>query len=645
MRIARVSGPLLGLSLSAAAGTPTILLTAVPRVIEADGRSASAISAEVRDSFGKVLQRPANVRFTTSLGTIDAVVPASGGLARATLRSGTLPGMAVVTALLEGEPAVARIQVEFVSPGTAISRESFYTVAAENYLAYGVQQKIVDALGGVRITCRGLTITADEAQVDVGTNTVHALQRGMQSEIRLSRRGTSLACSALNFDLSRMRGAATIQGENGPRQVSVSGWELRTSEPDARLPDSSFEPVALSSAGVVVKARGIAVRMGQEIQFKRAKVYVDGEQALSIPLYTIALDGAETGFGRYVSYGSSGVALDFPLYYRLEPQNSGALRIRHNQQGGWGWYSVQPGWSLDLEQQYLTGKGDSGKFAISRLTRGDWGGHWMQESAFSPTSRGYFCVDSPNHEDLFARATLSHSFASSSATLDLSGNERGGDFGGRADLYVRTNARPLGIPGLRYSISSRSSYAMGTGGSAGQGVQLQMYSSPYRVGGSGLLSGSLSLGHDWGGSRRGASVLGYLALTRTFSNSAGGTFSYAYTSQPGLHNAARHTLTGSLYAGGGVKWQASLYATAGLDYRSVSSFADFAYALSPKWRFALSATHSSFAVGKSGGSAGYTDLEFAISRSLGEALGNQELAAVWSTSYKNIRLEIRAARL
>ena len=630
----------------ALSGTPTVLLTATPTTIEADGRGLSIITAEVRGSNGELIRDPVNVRFTSSLGSIDAVATASGGLARATLRSGTIPGTALVTALMEEQPAVARIQVEFVTVGADLAKETFFTVACDKYLAYSAEQSTIDAVGGARITCRGLTITADEAQVDVGGNTLRSLQKGAQSEIRLTRGDKSFSCSALSFSLSAMRGTAVVHTEGRAEQMSISGWDLRTSKPERERPESDFEIVPLGESGVFIKARSIAVRMGQEVQFKRAVVYADGEKALSVPFYTVPLDGSDAGVSRYVSYGTSGLAVDLPLYYQLEPRNSGSLRIRHNQQGGWGWYATQPGWSLDLEQQYFTQGGSSGKFGLSRLTQQDWGAHWVQDSQFNSTARGHFYFDIQRNSNLYARSSLTKSFKSSSVNLDIYGSKyRGSDATGRADLYWRTNSKPLGRS-LRYAVAARSSFDVLSSGSSGksfaQGLQLQLYSNPFRIGRSGNLTGSVSVGHDWGGYRSGATMLGYMSYSQRLSRTAGMSLSYSYADQPGFTNSAHHRLAATFFADSGSKWHASLYANYGLDYRSVSSFGDLSYSFTRNWSLGIGATYSSFPGGH--GNFDYSDLEIAIGRSLGRALQNQELALVWSKSQSKLRVEIRTSR-
>ncbi len=629
------------------AGTPTITLSSAPSLAEANGRSLITITAEVRDSDGSLIRVPTTVRFTASLGSIDPSIVTSGGVARASLRSGVVPGISTVTALVEGQPAISRIQVEFVPVGTVISKETFFTVKAEKYLGYSVDNRIIDAVGNVRVTSRGLSIEADEAQIDVASNVLKSFQRGIQKEIKISRRDKTFSCSALYFDLASMRGFANLPDGS---QVTISGWDLQSGSSDPRKPDDDFTLIQLGDAGLYVTAKSISVRMNEEIQFKKAVLYGNGEKLASVRLYTIALDGSDASFGKYISVGSNGIGLDLPFYFKLEPQNSGSLRIKHNQPGGWGWYSTQPGWSLDLEQHYVTSTGSSGKLGFSRITQSDRGIHWIQDSQFSESTRGYFNFDSQNRGDVFGRASLVKSFSEASLGFDLYGNKyRDADADLRTDFYFRTNSRPLGTA-FRYSVAARSSYeilqAYKTGRKFGQGIDLQIYSNPFKIG-KGSLTSSLTIGRDWGGDRPGNTLLGFVSLNQRFSNTSGASMAYSFVSQPGFTNAAHHRIIGDLYAGKPKKWRSNIFFSYGLDYRSISSFADFTYGLSKNWRLGVSATYNSFATQTSlfGKNAGYTDLEIALARSLGKELANQDLALVWSKKYNKIRIQLRAARL
>ncbi len=104
---------------AALTGAASIVLLADPVSIAADGVSTSQITATVRDvNNNPIPDAPTSiVFFTTTLGTITASQPTSGGIATATLISEPTPGIAQVTATSLG--ATAQVLVQFVGPPPA----------------------------------------------------------------------------------------------------------------------------------------------------------------------------------------------------------------------------------------------------------------------------------------------------------------------------------------------------------------------------------------------------------------------------------------------------------------------------------------------------------------------------------------------
>jgi len=95
------------------AGPPaTILVTANPARLYADGVSTSTVTAYLWDALSHPVADGTLVTLGTSRGAIaPAVVPVSGGQASATLRSSAEPGWAVVQA--QSGPGTGEAWVEF----------------------------------------------------------------------------------------------------------------------------------------------------------------------------------------------------------------------------------------------------------------------------------------------------------------------------------------------------------------------------------------------------------------------------------------------------------------------------------------------------------------------------------------------------
>src|SRR5512133_2071182 len=100
----------------------TIRLTAKPPIIFADGATFTTITAEVRDRNGGLIPDGSAVRFSTTLGRIDAAATSQGGQASVRLTSSTLAGRATVTA--SSGHATADVTVDFTSKPVVVENIS-----------------------------------------------------------------------------------------------------------------------------------------------------------------------------------------------------------------------------------------------------------------------------------------------------------------------------------------------------------------------------------------------------------------------------------------------------------------------------------------------------------------------------------------
>jgi hypothetical protein len=111
-----VLAPFLALSVLAAADQGVIRISAYPTVAVADGRSSITISAEIRDTSGRLAPNGTQVLFSTNFGYFrEPIVQTSSGTAHATLVAGSIAGTAKVTAEAHAFNATSALEVEFVS--------------------------------------------------------------------------------------------------------------------------------------------------------------------------------------------------------------------------------------------------------------------------------------------------------------------------------------------------------------------------------------------------------------------------------------------------------------------------------------------------------------------------------------------------
>ena len=618
-------------------GRYSMRLSSHPQAITADSHSAATISAEVRDPSGGTVPDGTVVEFTTSLGIIERSARTASGVARVRLESGSVTGTAIVSAVAPTGSAIADLRVDFLDPGAELFDESFISIASKVHLGYDADRGVVDSAGGVSIAHRGLSINAQEAQIDVKANTLRARGKAGGGDIVLSRGDKRLLASALYYDLSAMKGVLIGPAEEGAKRFLFRGRDL-FSEPDTE-PDESvkfdFEPV--SDAKLFIRAKSILIRPGEEIKFKRANYYVDGDKVLSVPLQVLSLSGSQAGVGQMFAYGTDGVRLDVPAYYSLTSNFTGAVRLKHSEPTGWGDYSDRAGWQVDLDQEYNAGGSVQGAFSVNRVTSRDWGLRWNHRLEADNDAQVYTYLDFPSHRDLYGTLDYSRPFKGYTWSVNLRGNKfKDADGRYTAATYLQSRARPLIGNSVSYAFSTRlsfASYMADRGDKLGTGLGLQLYGKPLQFGPRTGVNTSLSIVRDWGGGSPGTSVYGNAGLYRGLGRlgQLGVNYSYSWSGAAYGYNSQR--ISTNLNIRPTRKWSASVYSVYGLNDHSISAFGDTSYELRPTWRLGFRSTYQKFHY------ANLSDFEIALAK----VLGRQEARLTWSQSLKRFRFEFATA--
>lgn len=621
----------LSVGLDAAPVRFTMFLKAHPQAIVADGRSETTISADVRDSNGNPVADGTTVDFTSSLGTIERSAHTMGGVANVRLQSSAVVGTAMLSAVVENGNAVAQLRVDFLEPGTEMFNDSFIAISSKKHLGYDVNEKIVDSAGGVAISSRGLTITAEEAQIDLKSNILKAKAQMGGDNIVLRRGDKRVEASAVYYDLTSMSGILLTPASDGAKRMTFRGRDLfvkpATDEEDQRR-SLDYEPV--TDAPMFIKASSMVIRPGEEVKFKRAVFYVDGSKMIKVPLYVVNLNGGGMGSGQMLSYGSSGLRMDLPFYYSLTPNSTGALRLKRSDSGGWGYYSGQPGWELDLQQDYNYAGTTEGSFVLDRVTSAnDWGARWTNRTQFENNSQVYSYLDFPSHSSLYGSTNYTRSFNTWSMSLNTRASKVINADGTLAtDAYLQTRAKPA-LGGLfNYSFTTKLSMDTMNKDKVGTGVGFQLYGKPAKLGMLGNLSTSLIAGENWG-MYGGPTVSANTGLQRMIGNMGSVGLNYAYTfyNQASLYSA--HQLSMNLMLNPNAKWSAFANATVGLTDRNLSAFGSVSYQFQPTLRFEVLGTYQKF------GTYNYPDMQFAVAKSI----GRQEFSLIWSTAEHRPRFE------
>lgn len=669
-------------STRAAVGLATIRLTTEQATLLADGKSQTILTAEVRDERGAVVPDGTTIRFATTAGRLDTnTALTQNGVARVTLTSADLPGVALVTANLEasGQANAAPVQttVSFTrdAESAAYAGDNWARIEGSQYTGYVLDFGVVQVNGkngGARLSFRDIAITADALQVNVRENKVRAV-----GNVVLARGGQRVSYRTLRYQLLTGQGVAERDEEGKPRPVSVQGPDLEEKDPDPAEPTSaeSWELEDISGASVVIVAQSIGLEPNARLQFRRAAFYLDNNKTLTLPFHVLSL-GQESLFAeQIVGFGPQGVTVDFPLYYDVRPSAVGTLHVRRGARVGSSAYSTRPGWSLDMEQDYnarssrgsggASGGGTNGTIALNGLTRQDWGARWNHGQSIGPSARGNLYVDFPNHRDLFASTNLSRAFkgfslnASASGSriqvLDVAGGTRtaGGDI--RAQVYAETDPRAaLGTPRVQYALNlstARQGFygpqRENLGGVVNtQTAGMRLFTSPLPISLGTTLAQSLSIGQTWtrgglatGGGRSGASVLGTTALTRSLGRLGTGAITYDYTQTPLLYGSytggtGRHRLGGNLFLGAGEKWNLSLAASHSLDRVSSTLYGNLQFSLGGPWRGRVTLSGSRVPGFR------YGDAEYALIR----RIAGRDVAVYYSTTSRRFQFDFTGAR-
>jgi hypothetical protein len=618
----------------------SIKLSISPSILLSDGKAVALVSAEVRDARGNLVPDGTQVQFNTSLGVLrDTLARTSAGVARTQITSSTLPGVATITATVLGGSAFEEARLTFTDdPELLRHKVHTYLFASSQYLAYSADWRCVEAVS-----------SDQKAEVTIGNVRVHARSYQYRldddlliaQEAVLTRGKKTLIAERLRYHPRRDEGQAVLNEDGRFREVAFKGplWE---EEPVAFSRPGSYSYVDLSASELLFVADSAVLLPGERIQFRHVKMYVAGQKLLTLPMYDLNFRTGEVLGQQILGINSGGLTVDVPFYYVVSPQAVGALRLRHAQRVGRAVYAVRSGWSLDLEHTYSRSGVMEGAFALTSLTRGDWGLRWSHAHWFSQNANSHLYVDVPAHRNLYVNSGLSYGFGRGRIGLNLSGGQslRGTRYRDlRSDLYVESNPVKLGHlvkMNVSTTFSSRvSEFADRRVRSEGAGLRSRLYTAPLRMAGF-TVNSSLMTSYLWGNSQTtGSSLLATVSASRGLWDGAMLSLTYDYTHDRLVQATGygRHRLSGMLAWSAGQQFNASLVGTSILDHDSLTLFADASYRLGSLWRLGATLSFNRFEGTR------YNDLELSV----GYRIGIRELLLTWSSLTRRWRIDLIAA--
>lgn len=339
-------------------------IDAIPASISADGKSFSQIALTIRNADGSPVSDGTEVRLITTSGVITTAAYTSNGHATAILTSSTSPGIAIVTASI-GEDS-ASIQVEFsadVEQGRTASRVIRMKGGS---IAYSVERDMILASDDVTVEYRGLSINAGNIQVSEPLGVIKA-----QGNVVISRGEIRFKADAFIYDLRTDR--CQIMIAENPAIINL--FRADDIKPSAWIKGlismvAEFKPLESEGTKTWIISKRLTLFPNERIQFFRASVYLGDVQIMNMPYYFFDYTNRGALFNQIRYTTNDGLVVDYPVYYKVTEQNSGAIKLRYSDSKyGYGSYLYpRRGFSLGVEQSYSINENGDGRIFIDSIT-------------------------------------------------------------------------------------------------------------------------------------------------------------------------------------------------------------------------------------------------------------------------------------
>jgi hypothetical protein len=401
--------------------------------------------------------------------------------------------------------------------------------------------------------------------------------------------------------------------------------------------------VDLSESDMLWTAKSALVFLGDRIQLSGATPYWVGARLLPLGYQEIPLDGSEVGTDRYVGVGSTGLVVDLPWYFAMGAGGSTALRLRHKERTGFGYFGQSAGWRLDLEQKYGQPGSSEGVLTLDSISP-DWGLRWEHTQPFGPTGRFHAYLDMPQHRDLYSQLNLNKQWGFLSTTLSLSGNRmRGRPLGHSANLGLETRPWALGT-GFQLSLEGRMQESRGgewirindrrfqVPGVTQNLLGLRLRPPQVKLGPTSSITSSLGVRQAWG-DYGGFGLAGAVNFLQRLGGNNQLSLNYTYNQSPGYRysrNSGKQNVSGTLYFRPGNRFRLQAFGLYGIDNPIRSLTAGASYEVTSSWRLDFQQTlyHYDF----------YSEHDFQVG--VARALGARELALYWSARRHRYAIEL-----
>lgn len=595
---------------AAVAQQGTAQVRAFPSAAVADGRSTITVSAEIRDSSGRIVPDGTQVVFETNLGQFrEAIVRTQGGFAQATMNVGSIAGFAKIRVKVLGFNIADSTDVELVTSRDQLSSAREYIeISARDYLLYSPEARVIAATGteqSAYLRFRNIEVWANDLQYNVITYELRARNARVKmgevdqefSEVflRLNRREGFGVTTYVGESISVTRAdyiaiPDVIETERvGVVDITLSGIEAKLDPPDQRLLQFRELGDSLSE----IEAKKATVFPGKHIQFERVDVKVAGTTVLRPTLFQIGLNQRSPLITEeFFNVTGNNLTVDYPHYLSLGPGNSSLLRFRYGNPYSTG-VGASGGTYVDYEYRWNKGDDMEGEFVLSGLARNDWGAHvrqyWQADQDTTVTAQMYF----PAHRSMFGSAAINRNFDGFQANLSANYGRSLRDTFFSTEQYqfvIENTPAQVGNLPAQYSVGLTASQSRFVGPQVsrfqqGVGMRGRVWTSPLRLGSIGTMHGSYQIAHLNGYNvESGLTHTASLSLSTSMANGLylSTTFDYVDDAFSASVLGRQRLTSEAFYASGG--WNLYGFVSQSLDVDRLAVNVNAEYRFSPIWR-------------------------------------------------------------
>lgn len=662
MRLFRATSALtlLCLCVLARADLGAIRLTTFPQAALADARSTVTVTAEVRQSNGRLAPDGTQVVFQTTLGHFqETATTTTNGYARATLVTAGTAGTAKITASAITLGATTTSEVDMVANRNDLASANFYIdVLAPTKLQYSMDDQILYASGaehGVKVRFGKVSVETDDMQYNMSSQELRARRakvtiKGhsyefadlvMQPQARTGTGTTSYSGPVFTFSaVGRMVAASErVQPHFGLVQVMLSG-DIKPIALAQTTSKFDFEDVSDSSS--TVTARRAVIFPNREIQFQQALLAVNGTKIMSLALYKVNLSGGPSTFGDQVlTLNESHIGVNYPYYISLEPGHTSLFRFVTGQPSGRS-LSGNSAALLNYELTWNKGDGTEGGLTVTGLNQPNWSLDAHHSLHFNDGSSLTALASSPERRSLFGSIGYNKPLKGFQFSMNSSSSRSlVGPKTSTSSLTSVLESDPHKVKSLPLTLyfgltatDTSADFGVQSQRTQNTGLRLRGQFNTFILDKATSVNAAFSVGRNWG-SMNGLALYSSIGLSRAMKGGAVN-LNYEYTGDNSLAaliagGRQRLSLDGTYGKG---KANMHLFASKSLDANWTSLYGDMSYQMSGLYRISTGYTLDQYLGSRS------LDYNFVLSY----RIGIREVGLVWSRHTNRVGFEVLGAR-